>query len=267
MERFELARELVQQAGAVLRKSHLGEQEVQYKTGYQDLVTRWDRETEQFLRDGILQAFPQDAIVGEEYPASNPQGDGCTWYLDPIDGTTNFVSQHRNYAVSVGCWQGKSPLFGLVLDVEQNVLYWARAGKGAWRDKERLQTSRRREISQLLWTTPGVSNTFLKPHPQRDGMLRLAQEVRGVRSLGSVALELCALAAGEVDLFAAMRSCPWDHNAARIILAEAGGSLCALSGDPVPMDERTTVLAASSQELLQEVWNRYFGTGKAGEKV
>ena len=116
MERFALARELVLQAGAALRESRLREDEIQHKSGYQDLVTRWDKETEQFLRRGISEAFPQDIIVGEEYPASNEGAEGCTWYLDPIDGTTNFVSQHRNYAVSVGCWRGEEPLFGLVLD-------------------------------------------------------------------------------------------------------------------------------------------------------
>ena len=112
MERFALARE-------PLRESRLREDEIQHKSGYQDLVTRWDKETEQFLRRGISEAFPQDIIVGEEYPAANEGAEGCTWYLDPIDGTTNFVSQHRNYAVSVGCWRGEEPLFGLVLDVER----------------------------------------------------------------------------------------------------------------------------------------------------
>ena len=258
MDRFALARELVLRAGEALRGSALAQGEVREKTGYQDLVTRWDQETEQVLRRGILEAFPGDAIVGEEYPAREAAGSEYVWYLDPIDGTTNFVSQHRNYAVSVGCWRGEEPRFGLVLDVERPALFWARAGEGAWRDGVPLRTARRGEPSQLLLTTPGVPNTFLKPHPWREGAIRLAGDVRGVRSLGSVALELCALAAGEADLFVAMRSCPWDHNAARIILAEAGGGLCTLGGGPLPLGERTTVLAAGSQEMLRRVWTSYF---------
>ena len=258
MDRFELARTLVLRAGEALRSSRLEEGEIQQKSGYQDLVTRWDRETEQFLRRGILNAFPGDAIVGEEYPAENAGAGECTWYLDPIDGTTNFVSQHRNYAVSVGCWRGEEPLFGLVLDVERPALFWARAGEGAWRDGTPIHVSSRRELSQMLWTTPGVSNTFLRPHPRRAGMLRLAQAVRGVRSLGTVALELCALAAGEADLFTAMRSCPWDHNAARIILQEAGGAVRALEGGPLPLDRRSAVLAANAPEVLEAVWRDYF---------
>ena len=264
MERFDLARALVLEAGEALRNSTLREDEVGCKTGYQDLVTRWDRETEQFLRRGILAAFPGDAIVGEEYPADNPGTGGCTWYLDPIDGTTNFVSQHRNYAVSVGCWRGEEPLFGLVLDVERPALFWAKAGEGAWRDETPLGTSRRRAVPQLLLAAPGVPATFFQENPWRTGALRLAREARGVRSLGSVALELCALAAGEADLFLVVRSCPWDHNAARIILREAGGALCTLEGEPLPLDRRTTVLAANAREVLEAVLGDYFPAERAG---
>ena len=249
MERFALARELVLQAGAALRESRLREDEIQHKSGYQDLVTRWDKETEQFLRRGISEAFPQDIIVGEEYPAANEGAEGCTWYLDPIDGTTNFVSQHRNYAVSVGCWRGEEPLFGLVLDVERETLYWAKHGDGAWQNQTQIHTSGRRELSELLLTTPGLQYTFLEPHPYQERMIRLSRKVRGVRCLGSVALELCEVAAGRADLFVTMRSSPWDHNAARIILEEAGGATFTVDGDELPLGQKSTVLALNDMEL------------------
>ena len=105
----------------------------------------------------------------------------------------------------------------------------------------------------MLLAVPGVPRAFLEPHPYREGLARLAQEVRGVRSLGSVALELCALAAGEADLFVAMQSAPWDHNAARIILTEAGGCICRLTGEPLPLGEKSAVLAANSLQLAQDV--------------
>ena len=117
MERFELATAAIREAGAVLRQSRLKSSDIAIKTGYQDLVTYWDRKTEQLLRSRILSAFPDDAIVGEEYPPSNVGKRGVVWYIDPIDGTTNFINQNSNYAVSVGCWAGEEPLFGLVLDV------------------------------------------------------------------------------------------------------------------------------------------------------
>ena len=115
MDRFNVAVKVVQNAGELLRQCRLEEAEVSQKTGHQDLVTRWDRRTEQLLRNEILTAFPRDAIVGEEYPPEAHRTGSVTWYIDPIDGTTNFINQHQNYAISVGCWDGSVPLFGLVL--------------------------------------------------------------------------------------------------------------------------------------------------------
>lgn len=92
---------------------------------------------------------------------------------------------------------------------------------GVWRGGTAIRVSNRSEISELLLSVPDVLHAFLNPHPYQAGLIRLAQDVRGVRRLGSVALELCAVAAGEADVFIAPRSSPWDHNAARIILTQA----------------------------------------------
>ena len=258
MERFELARDAVIKAGEVLRQCHLDKSEVERKSGHQDLVTYWDRETEKFLRRRILSAFPQDSVVGEEYPPEEHSPSGMTWYLDPIDGTTNFINQHRNYAISVGCWKGGEPLFGMVLDVERRCLYWGKHGGGAWRNQTPIHVSDRNRIPELLVTTPGIQKTFLEDHPYRDWLIRLARDVRGVRSLGSVALELCEVAAGEADLFAALRSSPWDHNGARIILEEAGGAAYSLDGGPLPLQTKSTVLAVNDEKLMEELRKRYW---------
>ena len=187
MERFDVAAEIIQEAGKILRRCHLEQTEISQKTGHQDLVTFWDRKIEQQLRHSILTAFPQDSIVGEEYPPQENCDRKVTWYLDPIDGTTNFINQHQNYAISMGCWEGSTPLFGLVLDVERETLYWAKRGGGAWQDQTQIHTSGRRELSELLLTTPGLQYTFLEPHPYQERMIRLSRKVRGVRCLGSVA--------------------------------------------------------------------------------
>ena len=249
MERFDVAAEIIQEAGKILCRCHLEQAEISQKTGHQDLVTFWDRKIEQQLRHSILTAFPQDSIVGEEYPPQENCDRKVTWYLDPIDGTTNFINQHQNYAISMGCWEGADPLFGLVLDVERETLYWAKRGGGAWQDQTQIHTSGRRELSELLLTTPGLQYTFLEPHPYQERMIRLSRKVRGVRCLGSVALELCEVAAGRADLFVTMRSSPWDHNAARIILEEAGGAVFTVDGDELPLDQKSTVLAFNAMEL------------------
>ncbi len=253
MERFDVAAEIIQEAGKILRRCHLEQTEISQKTGHQDLVTFWDRKIEQQLRHSILTAFPQDSIVGEEYPPQENCDRKVTWYLDPIDGTTNFINQHQNYAISMGCWEGSTPLFGLVLDVERETLYWAKHGGGAWQNQTQIHTSGRRELAELLLTTPGLQYTFLEPHPYQKQMIQLSRKVRGVRCLGSVALELCEVAAGRADLFVTMRSSPWDHNAARIILEEAGGAIFTVDGDELPLDQKSTVLALNDVELKNRI--------------
>ena len=253
MERFDVAAEIIQEAGKILRRCHLEQTEISQKTGHQDLVTFWDRKIEQQLRHSILTAFPQDSIVGEEYPPQENCDRKVTWYLDPIDGTTNFINQHQNYAISMGCWEGSTPLFGLVLDVERETLYWATHGGGAWQNQTQIHPSGRRELAELLLTTPGLQYTFLEPHPYQKQMIQLSRKVRGVRCLGSVALELCEVAAGRADLFVTMRSSPWDHNAARIILEEAGGAIFTVDGDELPLDQKSTVLALNAVELKNRI--------------
>ena len=153
----------------------------------------------------------------------------------------------------MGCWEGADPLFGLVLDVERETLYWAKHGDGAWQNQTQIHTSGRRELAELLLTTPGLQYTFLESHPYQKQMIQLSRKVRGVRCLGSVALELCEVAAGRADLFVTMRSSPWDHNAARIILEEAGGAIFTVDGGELPLDQKSTVLALNDIELKNRI--------------
>lgn len=257
MNRFELARGLILEAGEALLRERLEDCCAVPKTGHQDMVTRFDRETEQLLRGRILEAFPEDAIVGEEMPRSGKENAEMVWYIDPIDGTTNFINQRRNFAVSIGCFEKGKPAFSLILDVVSKELYSARAGEGAFRNGERLKTADRTSVEEMLMAVPGLYHAFMHEHPRKEALARLAGDLRGVRCLGSVALELCSVAAGEIDLFVTMRSAPWDHNAARLIITEAGGCIRALDGGELPTDETSSVLAGSSKELVEMVLKYY----------
>ncbi len=257
MERYDLARKLILAAGERLRREQQKDDGVRQKDGHQDLVTRCDKETEQFLRQGILEHFPGDLVVGEEFDQAGAGESPVVWYIDPIDGTTNFINERRNYAVSVGCFAAGRPDFGLVFDVFSEELYSARAGQGAYRNQTRLKTTDRCDLNEMLMFTPGILHSFLLPHPGQEMLVRLAKELRGVRSRGSVALELCAVAAGEADVFVTVRSSPWDHNAARLILTEAGGHICMLDGSVLPANEKATVLAANSAGTVARILDIY----------
>jgi len=228
----------------------------QIKSSHRDIVSRFDQSIEAFLSARILAQYPEDGIVGEEL--AHAQAGSWVWYVDPIDGTANFLNQKKNYAISIGCYHDGVPEFGLVLDVAADRLFSAQRGKGAFRNGSRLVCANMRRISESFLSTPMIQPVFLEPHPRHPGMLRLARDVRAVRSLGSVALELCALADGQADLFVAAQSSPWDHNAARLILSEAGGALRTWSGGAVPPGRSCAIAGASSPALLKQVMDGYF---------
>ena len=257
-QRFLLAREWVERMGEYLREVTSQPFDFSAKTGHQDIVTVHDKKVEQFFRENIHRHFPQDDIVGEEYSGKIETGSGIRWYIDPIDGTTNFVNLRRNFAVSVGCYRDNQPVFGLVLDVIRNDLYSAFAGEGAYKNAQKLGEGRVPEnLGEMILSTPNVQDAFWRGYPQQNAMLRLADEVRAVRCMGSVALELCQVAEGTVDIFVAMRSAPWDHNAARLILQEAGCLISQFGEEELCQDRETSIYACKSRALAEKLRTEY----------
>ena len=126
--RYDLAEREIRRAARCLPLPGSAPVAFQEKNGHADIVSKYDKEVEMYLAGQILTAFPGDGIVGEEM--EHPHGGGWIWYIDPIDGTTNFVSQLRNYAISIACYCQGEPVFGLVYDVAEDRLYHARAGGG-----------------------------------------------------------------------------------------------------------------------------------------
>lgn len=257
VSRYEHAVHSIYEAAHILCDASDSIIEFQTKSSHQDIVSYFDKKIEAFLSEQILKQFPEDGIVGEELDHAHIGQ--WVWYIDPIDGTSNFMNQQKNYAISIGCCHNGVPVFGLVLDVAAGRLYHAQKGGGAYCNGERLSNGRlHKNISEMFLYTPILQSVFLSEHPNRDNMMRLANDVRAVRSLGSVALELCALATHEADLFVTARSSPWDHNAARLILSEAGGAMCTWEGESVPMDQTCAIIGATCPALLSEVMSNYF---------
>lgn len=262
MSRYECAMEWVCGAKELLLSMQKEEMKISEKSGHQDIVTQCDREIERYLREKILDKFPMDRIVGEEFSekkaAEGPQPSEAVWYLDPIDGTTNFVNEHCNYAISVGCAIDGAMVFGIVLDVENDRCYSACRGRGAWVNNSRLHTSDRIEIRNMLLTCPSVPDLILEKHEKQNAFSRLARDVRAVRSLGSVALELCQIACGRADICVTVKSSPWDHNAARLILQEAGGDIRGLDGRHLAYDKETSFIAGNSADTVEHIIREYF---------
>ena len=205
---------------------------INYKGSVANLVTDIDRESEGILKDSILQFRPADSIIGEE--ATNVTGtSGLCWYLDPLDGTTNFVHGYWGHAISVGVAIDSRPVLGVVLDTSRGNLYVGGQGLPATRDDKPIKVSSRSFLGECL-----VATGFLA-----DGEIRRKQAlllgdvlplVRDVRRSGSPALDLCSVAFGAVDVYYEAGIGLVDTCAGAAIVEAAGGVVRRFTIDGLP---------------------------------
>jgi myo-inositol-1(or 4)-monophosphatase len=201
---------------------------VRAKSTPTDPVTVVDTETERLLRDRLAELRPGEHILGEEEGGSTGGREGLTWVLDPIDGTVNFVYGIETYAVSVAVQRDGASLAGAVANVPAGSLYSAALGHGARVQRAGVTTplgaSSAVELSMSLVGT-GFSYAPEQRMRQAEILTRLLPVVRDVRRMGSCALDLCMVAAGQLDAYFEDGVHVWDWAAGAMIAAEAGASL------------------------------------------
>ncbi len=202
---------------------------IEEKTGPGDLVSQADREAEQAARAVLAARRPDDAVVGEE-DAPTPGTSGIDWYVDPIDGTTNYLYGRDDWCVSVAAWDGDRPLVGVVLEPVLNRLTTATAGAGAWSGGQRLRVRRPPSLAQAV-VELGLGRGERRAHAGRV-LAALDPRVRDVRRGGSAAIALANVARGCSDVVWSPGLQPWDLAAGVLLITEAGGVVTDLAGGP-----------------------------------
>lgn len=201
---------------------------VRTKSSPTDPVTVVDTETERLIRDRLAELRPGEHILGEEEGGSPARGDALTWVLDPIDGTVNFVYGLEAYAVSVAVQRNGNSVAGAVANVPAGTVYSAALGHGAHlRGPDGvtpLRASGAHDLSMSLLGT-GFSYDRDQRARQAEVLTRVLPEVRDVRRIGSCALDLCMVAAGQLDAYYEDGVHLWDWAAGALIAAEAGATL------------------------------------------
>lgn len=198
------------------------------KSSPTDPVTVVDTETERLIRDRLAELRPGEHVLGEEEGGTPARGDELTWVLDPIDGTVNFVYGLEAYAVSVAVQRNGRSVAGAVANVPAGAVYSAAIGHGAHlRNAEGtapLRTSAADDLSMSLLGT-GFSYDREQRARQAAVLAQILPEVRDVRRIGSCALDLCMVAAGQLDAYYEDGVHLWDWAAGALIAAEAGAML------------------------------------------
>lgn len=219
---------------------------VEYKTCASDLVTAVDKEVERLVVEMIRKSFPDHGILGEE---STFQGDpslyDTLWIIDPIDGTTNFVHQQINFSVSIAVYHKGEGLIGVVYDPSRNEMFHAVKGKGAFLNDRPLHLDRHVTLEEALLCTSVFWNKQAEQIGIDQIVKKLAGKARGMRLLGSAALEMAYVASGRLDGYVSLSLNPWDFGAGKILVEEAGGTVTKMNGQPLPYNEKSSVMACN----------------------
>jgi myo-inositol-1(or 4)-monophosphatase len=232
---LEVAVDAAREAGAILLAEADRPVKVTYK-GEVDLVTEADRKSEAAVVARLRSHFPQHAIVGEEGGSSGavagaPAGARNCWYVDPLDGTTNFAHGYPCFAVSIGLLEEGEPLVGVVYDPSRRELFTAVRGEGAYLDSKRIRVSSVERLSKSLVAT-GFPAHKRTQNPNIHYYWEFTLRSHGVRRDGSAALDLSYVACGRFDGFWEFGLKPWDTAAGLLLVREAGGIVTDFSGRP-----------------------------------
>jgi len=215
-----IAIKAAQVAGNILKRGFFKGSSVEGK-GLHDVVTATDRESENSIISELKQHFPDHNIIAEE-SGSQMTGSEYTWYIDPLDGTSNFVTGNPYFSVSIALCKNDEVILGVVLNPILDELYVAEKNMGAFMNDQPLQVSKQAVMSEaLLASAYAMTESEIKLGLRTVEVLAL--NVRKVVINFSPALDLCNIARGRLDGLVDNGTTPEDHAAASLILSEAGG--------------------------------------------
>ena len=251
----QFAQQIIKEAAQKIRDSFSYDLEVETKSSANDLVTNIDRETELFFIEKIKEAYPTHRILGEEGMGEKVDHlDGIVWIIDPIDGTMNFVKQHRHFMISVGIYEEGIGKLGYIFDVMREDLFYAIADVGAWYNDSPLRKLQPLSIQEAVI---GINASWITPNKKvnHEKLIELVRTVRGTRSYGSAAMEIAFVVTGKLDAYLSMRLAPWDIGGGTIIAKEVGAIATNLNGEYFDFLSTDTFLIANPyihQLLLDE---------------
>jgi myo-inositol-1(or 4)-monophosphatase len=252
--------EIAREAGALLMGYFHRRVKIEYK-GDADLVTEADRASEKLILERIRTHWPSHEVIGEEGARIETGGD-YRWYVDPLDGTTNFAHGFPVFCVSLGlAFEGKRKA-AVVYDPTRDELFAAERGRGAVLNGEKIEVSKTPRLLQSLVGTGFPSHKRHK-NPNIYFYHQLTLRSHGVRRAGSAALDLTSVAAGRLDGFWEFNLNAWDTAAGVLIVEEAGGKVTGMDGQAMAITDRDVIATNGliHSEILREFKEIFAGRG------
>ena len=264
------AEAIAREAGALLREFYHRGVRTEYK-GDVDLVTEADRASEALIGERLRAAFPNHGIYGEEGTREGLNGE-FRWYVDPLDGTTNFAHGFPSFCVLLGCEHRPAGLAanedgqmiaGVTYDPLRDEMFSAALGKGATLNGEPIHVSRTRSLDESLIAT-GFPSKKRHESPNVHFYQEFTLRSHGVRRAGSAGLDLAYVACGRLDGYWEFGLNPWDTSAGYLLLEEAGGRITHFDGSKFTLDSREIL---ASNGIIHATMEHLFADMFAGRNL
>lgn len=225
--------------------------------GQHDLVSFVDKNTEALIKDGLFPLLPDAGFLAEE--SGTTAGNEFTWVIDPLDGTTNFVHGVPVYSISIALMQAGKPILGVVHEISRQECFYSHIGSGVYLNGKLVKVSAASKLDKSLIATGFPYSDFSRMEAYLKVFDLLMRDTRGIRRLGSAAVDLAYVACGRFEAFYEYGLHPWDVAAGAFLVEQAGGTNTDFAGDD-QFIFGTDILASNGtihKELL-EIIKRHF---------
>ncbi|MCA1761616.1 MAG: inositol monophosphatase [Flavobacteriales bacterium] len=203
--------------------------DVEMKGRANNLVSRADKEAEKRFVTFLANLYPDSGFIAEE-GTSDKKGEEFNWIIDPLDGTTNYLYGIPCYCTSVALLQNGELVLGVIYDPEMNACFTAEKGKGAHLNGKKISVSMQDNLAHSLIATGFPYDDIGRQRAYLDILAEVNNHTRGIRRLGSAALDMAYVACGRFDAFYEYGLQPWDVAAGAVIVKEAGGTVSDFKG-------------------------------------
>lgn len=234
--------------GGEILKNGFSQTKSVHKKGAVDLLTQYDLAVESCVKEALSKSLPGWEIVAEESGGTAQRGKRI--FIDPIDGTTNFVHGHPFCCVSIGAWEDETPVAGVVYAPLLNELYTAEAGKGAFCNGEKICVNDRADLRESLLSTGFPYSVFENEAVTKQveaWLFKALRSSQGVRRCGAAAIDLAHVAKGIYAGFWEMGLKSWDVATGILLIREAGGKITTLDGQPFGVQSGDIILATNGR--------------------
>jgi len=223
-------KDITSEAGGLIKEAFGTKFKIEFKTNESNLVTEVDKASEKLITDFVKKKFPSHGVLAEEGGSFNRDSE-YLWVIDPIDGTTNFAHGLPIFSVSIGVQKNGETIAGVVYDIMNDIMYSAELGGGAYANSEKISVSKNDKLTRSVLVTGFPYNIAENPENALEKFIALTKVARGMRRLGSAAIDLCYVAKGVFDGFWEVHLHPWDVCAGKLIAEEAGGLVTDFDGN------------------------------------